>query len=65
MFSLCENMKWSHLPLPGGIYAQHPKLIEQFRVIFSVRAEHEEKKRKADEQKQRRNSSPGRRGRRR
>jgi hypothetical protein len=58
-------MKWSHLPVEGGIYDQHPKLIDQFRYIFATRAEHEEKKRKADEQKQRRNSTPARRGRRR
>jgi hypothetical protein len=51
LFALCLNMKWSHLPLPGGIYAQHPQLLEEFRIIFDVKNEHEQKlmeKNKAD-----------------
>ena len=51
MFALCESMKWSHLPMPGGLYAQHPDLLDGFRIIFSARAEHEaeeEKKRKSE-----------------
>lgn len=44
-------MKWSHLPVAGGLYDQHPKLIVQFEYIFSARAKHEEKKRKEDQRK--------------
>jgi hypothetical protein len=53
-------MKWSHLPLPGGLYAQHPKLIDQFRMIFFKRAEHEEKKRKEEERKRKSSERGGR-----
>lgn len=59
MFSLCEGMKWSHLPNAGGLYDQDPELLDGFRYIFSVRAEHE-----AEEQRQREreaNKKPGRR----
>lgn len=42
-------MKWSHLPEPGGIYAQDPRLLDGFQVIFSLRAEYEEEKEKKDE----------------
>jgi hypothetical protein len=41
MFVLCEGMKWSHLPVAGGIYDQHPDLIDGFRIIFSIRNQHE------------------------
>lgn len=41
LFALCNNMKWSHLPLPGGVYAQHPQLIDEFKIIFEIKNEHE------------------------
>jgi hypothetical protein len=44
-------MKWNHLPVAGGLYDQHPRLLEEFRIIFSERAEHEERKRRQDERK--------------
>lgn len=53
LFSLCSNMKWSHLPLPGGIYAQHPQLLVEFGIIFDEKNTYEaqqmaEQKAKAD-----------------
>lgn len=48
MFSLCESMKWAHLPESGGLYAQSPELLIGFQFIFAERAEHE-----AEEQKKR------------
>ncbi len=27
-------MKWSHLPLEGGIYDQDPRMVDQFEYIF-------------------------------
>lgn len=61
-------MKWNHLPLDGGLYAQHPKLIDQFRYIFRERSAHEEKKQKEDEAKRKRETGgrgvAGRKGRR-
>ena len=52
----------SFSPCPGGLYDQHPKLIDQFRDIFREKAAYEEKKRKEDEAKRKRESGPGRRG---
>jgi hypothetical protein len=49
MFSLCENMKWAHLPEPGGIYAQSPELLEGFMLIFAERNEYEAEERKRQE----------------
>jgi hypothetical protein len=44
-------MRWNHLPVAGGIYDQHPKLLEQWRVIFEKRAEEEERQRRREENK--------------
>ena len=43
MFALCEGMKWSHLPVAGGLYDQHPDLLDAFRYIFAKRNEYEAK----------------------
>lgn len=53
LFSLCAAMRWNHLPEPGGLYAQHPKLLERFRYIFAKQAEHDEKERKKRENESR------------
>jgi len=62
-------MQWNHLPLPGGLYDQHPKFIDQIRYIFREKAAYEEKQRKEDEAKRKRESGgrgrvAGKRGRR-
>jgi hypothetical protein len=43
MFMLCEAMKWSHLPVAGGIYDQDPDLLDGFLIIFHERSEHDAK----------------------
>jgi hypothetical protein len=48
-------MRWAHLPVEGGIYAQHPKLIEQFSKLFDEKAKHEE----AEAERQKRESKSG------
>lgn len=50
-------MNWAHLPLPGGIYAQSPKLIDQFEIIFRRIA----RKRADDDAKQKREMEAARR----
>jgi hypothetical protein len=42
-------MKWSHLPVAGGIYDQHPELLSQWQYIFHKRAEYDEAQRKKEE----------------
>jgi hypothetical protein len=44
LFSLCEAMQWAHLPVAGGIYDQHPELLEQWKVIFEERGKYEQEK---------------------
>jgi hypothetical protein len=56
-------MKWNHLPVEGGLYDQHPKLLEDFRYIFAKRGEHEaeqERKRELDRKKQSSGKGAGR-----
>ena len=48
LFILCEAMNWAHLPLPGGLYAQHPQLLDEWFYIFVRRSEHEARKRNTD-----------------
>ena len=54
MFSLCANMLWNHLPVPGGIYAQDPSMLDDFAVIFGevAAAQEEEHKRQMAKTKQ-------------
>lgn len=47
LYSICSAMDFNHLPVAGGIYDQHPKLVEQWQMLFEARAE----KRKLDEAK--------------
>jgi len=55
-------MKWNHLPVAGGIYDQHPRLLQEWSIIFAAKAEHEKeeaKKQKAQMEKSK--SKPRRR----
>jgi len=38
-------MKWSHLPVEGGLYDQHPKLLDDFQIIMATEASVERKRR--------------------
>lgn len=64
MFWLCESMKWNHLPVAGGIYDQHPGLLEKWEFMFSERAKYEreqEEKEKAKRQNEQRRAMNTRR----
>lgn len=52
LFSLCENMRWSTLPVAGGLYDQHPKLLAQWRILFRERSEQQRKEQEAEKRKQ-------------
>lgn len=59
LFHLCDNMRWNHLPEPGGLYAQHPDLLDQFSYIFAERSKYEaeqQKKREKEQEAERRKS---------
>jgi hypothetical protein len=44
-------MRWNHLPVAGGIYDQHPRLIDEWQVIFEAQARQHEKERAEQEAK--------------
>lgn len=48
---MCESMKWSHLPVAGGLYDQHPKLLEEWGHIFAAKAKKEERDRREEKRK--------------
>jgi hypothetical protein len=65
-------MKWAHLPVAGGLYDQHPDLLDGFKIIFGIRADYEAKEaEKRDkemgkgQQRNKTSSRPSSRGRRR
>jgi hypothetical protein len=53
-------MQWNHLPMPGGLYDQHPELLDRFMYIFQERNKEERKKNAQREAEMKRKS--GRRG---
>ncbi len=52
LFAMCKAMKWAHLPVAGGIYDQHPQLLEDFMYIFNKQAEWDELEQKREKRKQ-------------
>lgn len=47
-------MKWAHLPVTGGIYAQHPKFLDDMLVLFELDAEQRLKEQREQELKAKR-----------
>ena len=58
MYALAKSMKFNHLPDEGGLYDQHPKLLEDWRYIMAEENKHEKAKR--DEEEKKRESEMGR-----
>lgn len=52
LFQMCKAMNWAHLPVTGGIYDQHPQLMDDFMYIFNKQAEWDELERKREKRKQ-------------
>ena len=51
-FGLGSAMNWSHLPVAGGLYEQHPDLLDGFQIIFAVRAEYESREIQTEERQE-------------
>lgn len=47
-------MKFAHLPISGGLYDQHPELIEKWEYIFSEKSKEEERKAQDQERQMKR-----------
>jgi hypothetical protein len=45
-------MKWNHLPVAGGIYDQHPDLVDMFQIIFAARNDQARKEQEQQRSKQ-------------
>lgn len=41
LYLWCAGTKWAHLPVAGGIYDQHPLLIDEWGVLFEMQADHD------------------------
>lgn len=57
---ICEALRFGALPVFGGLYDQHPQLVDEWVIILQARAEHEakeSKKREAEARRQRMQSA--------
>lgn len=54
-------MKWAHLPVPGGLYDQHPKLMDDFLIIMHEEARVEAKRAREQEMKSKQKGKRGKR----
>lgn len=65
LYSVCKLFKFNYLPVAGGLYDQHPRLLEDFLMIAQIEARAErrrqEKREREMAQKQGRSASRGRR----
>lgn len=48
---LCKGMEWTTLPVAGGIYDQHPRLIDEFLIIMNVEGQVQNKLRAEQQRK--------------
>lgn len=58
LYMLSKATNFSHLPVAGGWYDQHPKLIEQWTQILSAEAEEEKKKQAREKGKKKGSGGP-------
>jgi hypothetical protein len=64
LYAFAKGIEFGALPLAGGIYDQHPKLVEQWATIMAAESREEAKRRKRQEERQRRQMAQSKRGRR-
>ena len=60
MYMICEAMEWNHLPVAGGIYDQHPALLDDFMQIFQAKSTYEREQAKKKEAEAKRKKPRGR-----
>lgn len=60
LYILCKHMKWAHLPVGGGLYDQHPKLLDDWLIIMKVDAEQQDRKMREEERKNKASAPGGR-----
>ena len=51
LFVLCEGMNWAQLPVDGGLYNQHPILLDAWLVIWGEQGNDRARKEALDERK--------------
>ena len=44
-----KRMEWNHLPVAGGIYDQHPRLLAEWDVIWDAEYRHEKAKERREQ----------------
>ena len=57
LYVLCKYMKWAHLPVAGGLYDQHPKLLDEWMMIINIDSQMQNKEMKSAERKSKASSA--------
>ncbi len=65
LYLLVKSMKWAHLPVAGGLYDQHPKMLDDFLTIMQIEGQAEKRKNSQNMGGKKAPSALGRKGRRR
>lgn len=47
-------MEWAALPIQGGLYDQHPQLLDEWLVIFAAKGRYEEQERERQQRESKR-----------
>lgn len=58
LFNLAQAFSFKHLPEPGGLYQQHPDILDRFLYILS---EQQKQQKQEDKERERKQSRGGRR----
>jgi hypothetical protein len=62
LYVLCKGMRWTHLPVGGGLYDQHPKFLDDLHVIMSAQNTAEKIKHERSRPKNKQPKTTGRGG---
>lgn len=49
LYVFCKGLKFTHLPVAGGLYDQHPRLVKEWLTIMGIEAEEERKRQEKQE----------------
>ena len=64
LYTVCKMLKWNYLPNAGGLYEQHPKLLDDLLIVAQAEAKAEKRRQEKREREMARKQGSASRGRR-
>jgi hypothetical protein len=62
LYTLCKGTRWTHLPLAGGWYDQHPEFVDKAYFTMAQEAKHDAEERERERRKQAQKQPAARKG---